>query len=274
MISAVNKRTELVELTSKAQLEEESATTGHCIGTNSAYATALERGETRFFSIRINQSKQSPPVHYSVEYDVKTRTIKQIKTNGNRMVSPQSDDLADVIGAIGRLTEQLQAEDSSENENGLIRIEDLPSLSPNQALLKNGSVVELKTLSKAELANVLKLVILLDDTSKQTDFKLSLSELAAHPQCGLTYRGSDNTVVAEVFKDVNYIGGDAYFSSLTSAEGLSALERIGGDAGFLNLKSAEGLSALESIGYIIGSPCKAELTKLLAAKKVDLRKIK
>ena len=94
----------LARLLNMPHLEEESEYMNHCVGTSNSYINKMKRGEVEIFSVRIapkvdeatGKLTQDTPV-LTIEYNVKTGVIEQMKKNDDEYLSPNDPYYKNVI---------------------------------------------------------------------------------------------------------------------------------------------------------------------------------
>lgn len=100
----------LARLLNMPHLEEESEYMKHCVGTSDSYISRIKRGEIEILSLRhvpkINQASQKlqgdTPI-MTIEYNVKTNSIEQMKKFDDEYLKQSDPYFADVIDALKQL---------------------------------------------------------------------------------------------------------------------------------------------------------------------------
>ena len=87
--STADGRYYLAQLMSEGHLKEESAFLEHCLGASSLdyYLPRIKRGEIEIFSVRDSQTHE--PV-VTIEYDVKSKSVRQVKGRNNQRLTADS----------------------------------------------------------------------------------------------------------------------------------------------------------------------------------------
>lgn len=137
----------VARLLNMPHLEEESAYMDHCVGTGDSYVNKIKRGEVEILSFRkkprINPTTQrlegDEPV-ITIEYNLKTKTIVQMKKYHDAYLTKEDPYFRDVVDALKKLrtsrtdTGELRDFKSiSESELGI-------SVQENHILTENGEV--------------------------------------------------------------------------------------------------------------------------------------
>ncbi len=100
----------VARLLNMPHLEEESEYMKHCIGTSDSYINRIKRGEVEILSFRqvpkINPKtqklEQDIPI-ITIEYNLKTKVIEQIKKSNNEYISTNDPFFSDVVDALSKL---------------------------------------------------------------------------------------------------------------------------------------------------------------------------
>lgn len=100
----------MARLLNMPHLEEESGYMNHCVGTSDSYVNKIKRGEVEILSFRhaprVNPETQKlegdEPI-LTIEYNLKTREIEQIKKSDDRLLKPGDMWLPDFIEALKQL---------------------------------------------------------------------------------------------------------------------------------------------------------------------------
>lgn len=100
----------MAKLLNMPHLEAESAYMRHCVGTSDSYIDQIKRGDIEILSFRnvpkINQRTQKlegdTPI-ITIEYNLRTRTIEQMKKQNDKYLSPDDLYYKDVIDALKQL---------------------------------------------------------------------------------------------------------------------------------------------------------------------------
>lgn len=100
----------LARLLNMPHLEEESEYMDHCVGTSDSYVNRIKKGEIEIFSFR-NAPKINPQTQklegdtpiITIEYDLKTGTINQIKKKDDEYLRENDPYFEDVIDVIKQL---------------------------------------------------------------------------------------------------------------------------------------------------------------------------
>lgn len=100
----------MVRLLNMPHLEEESAYMNHCVGTSDSYVNQIKRGEIEILSFRhvpsmnpVDQKFTEDVPMMTIEYNLKTQTIEQMKKANDAYLSPNDAYFGDVIDALKRL---------------------------------------------------------------------------------------------------------------------------------------------------------------------------
>lgn len=101
----------LTRLTKKSHLQEESEHMKHCVGTSNSYFNKIKQGTREIFSLR--GVKDDKPA-LTIEYNVKTGIIEQIKKKNDEHLSPTDPLLGDALDALKQLR-------YTKNDQGKIR---------------------------------------------------------------------------------------------------------------------------------------------------------
>lgn len=102
----------IARLLNMPHLQEESEYMKHCVGTSDSYVNRIKRGEIEIFSFRdvprVNQKtgkmEGGKPI-ITIEYNLKTKEIEQMKKYDDKYLSPGDPYFADVIDALKQLRE-------------------------------------------------------------------------------------------------------------------------------------------------------------------------
>ena len=128
----------MARLLNMPHLEEESQYMNHCVGTSDSYINKMKRGDVEILSFRktpkINQKTQKlegdEPI-ITIEYNVRTKTIEQIKKHGDEYLNQDDPFYLDFIESLKKLkeTENDQREkrnfkNISESELGNFKVKD------------------------------------------------------------------------------------------------------------------------------------------------------
>lgn len=100
----------MARLLNMPHLETESAYMRHCVGTSDSYINQIKRGDIEILSFRnvpkINQRTQKlegdTPI-ITIEYNLRTKTIEQMKKQDDEYLSPDDPYYKDVIDALKQL---------------------------------------------------------------------------------------------------------------------------------------------------------------------------
>ncbi|KKQ91978.1 MAG: hypothetical protein UU16_C0013G0007 [Candidatus Woesebacteria bacterium GW2011_GWA2_40_7] len=100
----------MARLLNMPHLEAESAYMKHCVGTSDSYINQIKRGDIEILSFRnvpkINQRTQKlegdTPI-ITIEYNLRTNTIEQMKKKGDEYLDPSDPYYKDVIDALKQL---------------------------------------------------------------------------------------------------------------------------------------------------------------------------
>ncbi len=112
----------VARLLNMPHLQEESDYMSHCVGTSDSYVNRMKKGEVEILSFR-HIPKMDPNTHQleidkpiiTIEYNLKTKTIEQIKKNGDEYLQPYDPFFDDVIDALKKL--RLTETDTGELRN-------------------------------------------------------------------------------------------------------------------------------------------------------------
>jgi len=135
----------LARLLNMPHLQEESEYMNHCVGTSDSYVNKIKRGDIEILSFRqtpkINPKTQKlegdTPI-ITIEYNLKTKEIEQMKKANDAYLNPNDPFYADVIDALKQLrttqtdtgeTRDFKKISSSELEN--IKVQDYHLLTEN-----------------------------------------------------------------------------------------------------------------------------------------------
>ena len=92
----------LCRLLNKSQLEEESSYMDHCVGTSDSYINLMKKGETEILSFRKVEDRM--PL-LTIEYDLKTGTIMQLKKKSDGYLTSADPFGQDIFEALKHLRE-------------------------------------------------------------------------------------------------------------------------------------------------------------------------
>ena len=184
----------VTRLLNMPHLEEESEYMGHCVGTSDSYVSKMKRGEVEILSFRrapqINSNAGKIEVGLpliTIEYDLKTKTIEQMKKANDEYLNTNDPYFNDVIDALKQLritkTDTGELRDftkisSSELENIDVKDEYLLTekgqihfrdFNPNDGtfILKMGAMEIDAETSKDDAVKMLKIVDNIDCTTSQ-----------------------------------------------------------------------------------------------------------
>lgn len=189
----------MARLLNMPHLEQESDYMKHCVGTSDSYVNQIKKGEIEILSFRhvpkINSQTQKlegdTPI-ITIEYNLKTRTIEQMKKADDEYLNPNDPFYADVLDALkklrttttdtGELRNFVSISDSElQNfevkdyhlltENGPIHFRDFNPDS-NTLILKKGSLDVTPEMSTADTLKIIRIV---------AGFGYQRSELARKP---------------------------------------------------------------------------------------------
>lgn len=190
----------MARLLNMPHLEEESEYMNHCVGTSDSYINQMKRGETEILSFRhapkFNQKTQklegdTPLITF--EYNLKTKTIEQMKKENDEHLHRDDPYFKDVIDALKQLrttvTDTGELRDfKSISANELENIEvkdyhiltdkgeiDLRKFNPaeNEFVYKMGSMEITPELSNDDVAKIVEIVV---------DIKCGPDEIARTPE--------------------------------------------------------------------------------------------
>jgi len=102
----------MARLLNMPHLEEESQYMDHCVGTSDSYINKMKRGDVEILSFR-NTDNHEPIM--TIEYNVRTKTIEQIKKANDHYLNQSDPYYNDFIEALGKLKETEQ--DDGKNRN-------------------------------------------------------------------------------------------------------------------------------------------------------------
>ncbi len=102
----------MARLLNMPHLEKESEYMNHCVGTSDSYLNRMKRGEIEILSFR-NVPEINPKTHklegdtplITIEYNIKTNTIEQMKKQNDAYLDPSDPYFADVLDALKQLRE-------------------------------------------------------------------------------------------------------------------------------------------------------------------------
>lgn len=135
----------LARLLNMPHLEEESDYMNHCVGTSDSYVNRMKKGGVEIFSFRhipkpdpnTGQLEIDKPI-ITIVYNLKTKTIEQIKKNEDAFLQPDDPFYDDMIDALKKLrtteTDTGELRDFrkiSESELGAITVSDFHVLTEN-----------------------------------------------------------------------------------------------------------------------------------------------
>lgn len=175
----------VARLLNMPHLEEESGYMNHCVGTSDSYVNRMKKGDVEILSFR-HIPKTDPNTHQleidkpviTIEYNLKTKTIEQMKKYGDEFLQPDDPFFDDVIDALKKLrsTETDTGElrnfrKISESELGAISVSDFHVLTENgevnfrdfnpeggEFILKIGSMpIDMET-SKNDAVKIIQIV--------------------------------------------------------------------------------------------------------------------
>jgi hypothetical protein len=92
----------MARLLNMPHLEQESQYMDHCVGTSDSYINKMKRGDVEILSFR-DTEKNEPII--TIEYNVRTKTIEQIKKAHDRYLEKTDPYYADFVEALKRLKE-------------------------------------------------------------------------------------------------------------------------------------------------------------------------
>ena len=101
----------VARLLNMPHLEDESAYMNHCVGTSDSYVNRLKKGEIEILSFRNvptidkegNRLNSDDTPILTIEYNLKTKTIEQMKKHSDDYLSPDDPYYHDVIDALKQL---------------------------------------------------------------------------------------------------------------------------------------------------------------------------
>ena len=184
----------MARLLNMPHLEEESEYMDHCVGTSDSYVNRIKRGDIEILSFRA-VPKVNPasgklegdiPI-MTIEYDLKTKTIRQMKKKSDAYLDPSDPYFEDVIDALKRMretkTDMGEPRDFlkiSESELGNINVADYHILTEhgevsfrdfdpteNAFVLKMGRMEITPDTPKTDAAKILKIVEHIDCMSEE-----------------------------------------------------------------------------------------------------------
>ncbi len=170
-------------------LEEESEYMRHCVGTSDSYINQMKRGEIEILSFRVTPKfdngsqkvyRDTPII--TMEYNLKTKTIEQMKKQDDEYLSPEDPYFADVIDALKQLrttqTDTGQLRDFrkiSDSELGNIKVKDYHILTEhgevdfhdfnpddNVFVLKMGEMEITPDMTRTDVAKIIRIVANID----------------------------------------------------------------------------------------------------------------
>ena len=92
----------MARLLNMPHLEEESQYMDHCVGTSDSYINKMKRGDVEILSFRDTENHE--PI-ITIEYNVRTKTIEQIKKAHDKYLNQADPYYADFIESLKRLKE-------------------------------------------------------------------------------------------------------------------------------------------------------------------------
>jgi hypothetical protein len=90
----------MARLLNMPHLEEESSYMNHCVGTSDSYINKMKKGDTEILSFR-NTDNHEPIM--TIEYNVRTKTIEQIKKASDKYLKPDDPYYNEFLEALGKL---------------------------------------------------------------------------------------------------------------------------------------------------------------------------
>lgn len=184
----------MVRLLNMPHLEEESEYMKHCVGTSDSYVNKIKRGDVEILSLRHipkvnsqNQKLEGGIPFITIEYNLKTKTIEQMKKYDDGYLNKRDPYFDDVIDALRQLrttkTDTGEFRDFSKispSEMGNIEVKDehiltekgevhFRDFSPNDGafILKMGAMEITPETSKDDAVKMLKIVDGVDCTPDQ-----------------------------------------------------------------------------------------------------------
>ena len=148
----------LAQLLSEAHLKQESAFLEHCLGARSLdyYLPRIKRGEIEIFSVRNSQTHE--PI-VTIEYDVRSKAIRQVKGQNNERLTPDSQYVKQTVELLAFLKNRSVHHDRLDPQTGsplrreVRTIADLDDLvGKNSLLLATGEVAPINGLAVANSA--------------------------------------------------------------------------------------------------------------------------
>jgi hypothetical protein len=197
----------LCRLLNKSQLEKESDYMDHCVGTSDSYINLIKKGEAEIFSFR--KVGDGAPL-LTIEYDLKTGTIIQLKKKSDEYLTSADPFVQDVFEALKYLRETttdtgksriIRKFESSELNNfkvkpgylltdeGIVHFRDL-NLKENPLILKTEKIEITADISHSDAA---KLIQIFDG------IKINPKEIARTPQ---EIKSSTRVYVGPLFKNI------------------------------------------------------------------------
>ena len=155
--SSADGRYYLAQLVTEGHLKQESAFLEHCLGAGSLdyYLPRIRRGEIEIFSVR--DARTHEPV-VTIEYDVKSKSIKQVKGRNNQRLAPASPYVKQTVELLAFLKNHSVHHDKVDPHTGaplrreLRAIADLEQLvRKNSLLLVTGKIVGIATIRTTPL---------------------------------------------------------------------------------------------------------------------------
>ncbi len=290
-IKMEDKKLTIAMLNTQELIEEEGALQAHCVGsydifTRIAKGTRRGKPKTMIFSLYEELSQAEPmknvahdtgSAYYkkeydnlltkrkplvTIEYDVNTGAVRQVKLSANARVNSQEDPLYEpLFQALRRLHAYCQANNMPiRSFSGDLQViqktkpfltikgeeKDIDELDDNDIIV-SGSEITLSENTTLEQLN---------KYAKLSNVRLDATELLRKDPSVFTklkppfVRGS--VIVKDDIDGIDFsgvlIGGDLDLESLSIAEGLTLPREIGGDLDLRSLITAEGLTMPREIG--------------------------
>ena len=139
----------LLKLISENHLEKESTLSGHCVGTSDHYKNKITKGIGEIFSLRDSEGKFC----CTIDYDVKNKSILQIRGNNNRKITRQDSFYSMLITILIKLCSK--EKDKLGTSREVNSLNDLEELIPKGSFLHKNGVHEIKQLNEVSPEDVL-----------------------------------------------------------------------------------------------------------------------
>ena len=222
----------LLNLITKEHLEQESAFSGHCVGTSDHYKNKIVSGVGEIFSLRNSEGKFC----CTIEYSLKDKSILQIKGEEDNLITNE-DSFSDILikfliklcsgekdkFGVSREVNSLSDIDnlipsgSFLHKNGVSKIQNLENVNPEDILFGDFKQLEINFMLHKEYIGKSKGIFNLSNLSQYekdliTEVKGSIIDKSTHV----------------MYSKLKSVGGGLYARSATKIN-LNSLQSVGGD---------------------------------------------